>query len=149
MAERKYLNEEKYQKTEKKLTVIAVLILVIGLCIGGFLIYRGIAKPGSAKVDELRAGLEKKKAELESKGVQYSDFAKYTDGEAYELKIITNALDPSFNHCSFEEYKNNSITKDYCKAKNSNGDMATALYIMFGILLGRPVKIKERFFIFH
>ena len=46
MAERKYLNEEKYQKTEKKLTVIAVLILVIGLCIGGFLIYRGIAKPG-------------------------------------------------------------------------------------------------------
>ena len=135
MAERKYLNEEKYQKTEKKLTVIAVLILVIGLCIGGFLIYRGIAKPGSAKVDELRAGLEKKKAELESKGVQYSDFAKYTDGEPYELKIITNALDPSFNHCSFEEYKNNSITKDYCKAKNSNGDMATALYIMFGIFI--------------
>lgn len=135
MAERKYLNEEKYQKTEKKLTVIALFILIVGLCIGSFLIYRGVAKPGAAKVDELRVDLEKKKTELESKGVQYSDFAKYTDGEAYALKIITNALDPSFNHCSFDEYKSNSITKDYCKAKNSNGEMATTLYIIFGIFI--------------
>ena len=42
MDEKKYLNEEKYQKTEKGITVFAILILVVGLFIGGFLIYRGI-----------------------------------------------------------------------------------------------------------
>ena len=31
--------------------------------------------------------------------------------------------------------QNNSITKDYCKAKNSVGEMATSLSIMFGIFI--------------
>ena len=38
MDEKKYLNEEKYQKTEKGITVFAILILVVGLFIGCFLI---------------------------------------------------------------------------------------------------------------
>lgn len=135
MEEKKYLNEKKYQKNEKVITFLALIILVIGLSVGGFLIYRGIAKPNASKVETLKVELEKKKSELEAKGVVYSNFAKYTDGEAYELKIITDVLDPSFDHCSFEEYKNNSITKDYCKAKNSVGEMATSLSIMFGIFI--------------
>ncbi|MBR3230949.1 hypothetical protein IKF73_02920 [Candidatus Saccharibacteria bacterium] len=118
MAENKYLNEEKYQKVERLMTLAAVLVLVVGLCIGGFLIYRGVAKPEAAKIEELRAELELKKAELEAKGLKYNVFTKYTDGDAYDLKIITEALDPSFGHCSFDEYKNNPITKEYCTAKN-------------------------------
>lgn len=31
--------------------------------------------------------------------------------------------------------QNNSITKDYCKAKNSVGEMATSLSIIFGIFI--------------
>lgn len=135
MEEKKYLNEKKYQKNEKVITFLALIILVIGLSVGVFLIYRGIAKPNASKVETLKVEFEKKKSELEAKGVVYSDFAKYTDGEAYELKIITDALDPSFDHCSFEEYEKNSITKDYCKAKNSVGEMATSLSIMFGIFI--------------
>ena len=102
MAENKYLNEEKYQKAEKSITLVAILVLVVGLCIGGFLIYKGVAKPGTSKVEELKVQLETKKSELEAKGIKFSNFTKYSDGEAYDLKIITNALDPSFNHCAFD-----------------------------------------------
>lgn len=135
MAENKYLNEEKYQKAEKSITLVAILVLVVGLCIGGFLIYKGFAKPGTAKVEELKTVLETKKSELESKGVKFSVFSKYSDGEAYDLKIITKALDPSFDNCAFDEYKNNSITKEYCAAKNSTGDFASSGSIMTGAFI--------------
>lgn len=132
MEENKYLNEEKYKKTEKSITLVAIIILIIGLGIGGFLIYRGVVKPDTVKVEQLQKALETKKSELEAKGVVYNDLAKYTDGEEYELKIITNALDPSFDNCAFDEYKNNSITKEYCSAKNATGDFASKGSIMFG-----------------
>ena len=135
MTENKYLNEQKYKKAENILTLIAFLVLIVGLCIGGFLIYRGIAKPGTAKVEKLKLQLEKKKSELESKGIKYDEFAEYSDGEAYDLKIVTEALDPSTTHCDSDEYKNNTITKEYCAAKNSVGEAATVLSIMFGIVI--------------
>lgn len=135
MAENKYLNEEKYQKTEKTITLVAILILIVGLCIGGYLIYKGVAKPGTSKVEELRTQLESKKSELESKGVRFNEFAEYSDGEEYDLKIITNAIDPSFDNCAFDEYKNNSLTKDYCSAKNRIGDSACTVSIMFGAFI--------------
>lgn len=132
MAENKYLNEEKYKKAEKTISLIAILVLVIGLCVGGFLIYKGIAKPGISKVESLKIELENKKRELEAKGIKYNNFAKFTDGEVYDLKIITDALDPSFSHCSFDEYKENSLTKEYCAAKNSTGDFASSVFIGIG-----------------
>ena len=135
MAENKYLNEEKYQKAEKSITLVAILILVIGLCIGGFLIYKGVAKPGTSKVEALKVQLENKKNELEAKGIKFSSTAKYSDGEEYDLKIITDALDPSFDYCAFDEYKNNSITKEYCTAKNSTGDFASIGSIMLGVFI--------------
>lgn len=135
MTENKYLNEEKYQKAEKKITLVAILVLVIGLCVGGFLIYNGIAKPGAGKVEDLKVKLENKKSELESKGIKYSSFAKYSDGEVYDLMIITNALDPGFEYCEFSEYKNNSLTKEYCSAKNSIDDFASTGFILFGAFI--------------
>ena len=135
MEEKKYLNEEKYKKAEKSITIVAILVLVVGLCIGGFLIYKGVAKPGTTKVEELKAALETKKNELESKGVLFSVFTDYSDGEAYDLKIITKALDPSFDNCHFTEYKNNPITKEYCSMKNSIGEFASTSSIMFGVFI--------------
>lgn len=135
MDEKKYLNEEKYQKTEKGITVFAILILVVGLLIGGFLIYRGIAKPATSKVDALEKKLEEKRNELISKGIEYDKSSKYTDGEKYDLYIITEALDPSFSNCEFDECKNNSITKDYCAAKNSISEFSNRTSIMFGAFI--------------
>lgn len=132
MEDNKYLNEEKYKKTKRILIIFALLVLIVGLSIGGFLIYNGIAKPGASKVDELKIELEKKKSELEAKGLKYEKGAKYTDGEVYDLKIVTEALDPSFDHCSFDEFKDNSITKEYCSAKNFYDDNTSAVFIMIG-----------------
>ena len=64
MNENKFLNEEKYQKTEKSITIIAIIILLVGLCIGGYLIYNGVAKPKTSNVDVLEGKLEQKKKEL-------------------------------------------------------------------------------------
>lgn len=135
MENKEYLTEERYQKTNKKIIVVSLMILLIGLSIGGFLVYNGIAKPNSSKVDSLQKTLEEKKKNLEDKGIVYDDFAKYTDGEAYDLKIITDALDPSFSHCEFDEYKNNSITKEYCAAKNSISGFNCTSSIMFGTFI--------------
>ena len=135
MDEKKYLNEEKYQKTEKSITVFAILILVVGLLIGGFLIYRGIAKPATSKVDVLEKNLKEKRNELISKGIEYDESSEYTDGEKYDLYIITKALDPSFQYCEFDEYKNNSITKEYCAAKNSISEFSNSTSIMFGAFI--------------
>ena len=128
-----HLNEENYQKTEKKISFAAILILIIGLCIGGYLVYNGIAKPNSSKVESLQETLEEKKKELEDKGIKES--SNYNDGEAYDLYILNNALDPSFGYCSFNEYKNNSITKEYCSAKNSVDDFASSGSIMIGAFI--------------
>ena len=134
MAENKYLNEEKYKKAEKSITLVAIIVLVIGLCIGGFLIYKGV-KPETSKVEELKKELETKKSELEAKGVKFSEFTNYSDGEAYDLKIITKALDPSFDNCKFDEYKNNSLTKEYCAAKDSTSSFSSKKYTMFGAFI--------------
>ena len=128
----KYLDEKKYQKTEKGITVFAILFLIVGLVIGGSLIYCGIAKPNTSKVETLEKELENKRKELLDKGIQYDSSAEYTDGEQYDLKIITNALDPSFSWCEFDECKNNSITKEYCAARNSTSEFVTISLIMVG-----------------
>lgn len=46
-----YLNEERY-KTKNKLSIIALIVLFIGLSIGGFLIYTGITRCSKSKIDE-------------------------------------------------------------------------------------------------
>lgn len=133
MRKKEYLNEEKYQKAEKKISFFAILVLVVGLCIGGLLIYNGNKKPDTTKVNELKLILEEKKKELEDKGVQAS--MDYSDGEAYDLYVITKALDPKFDYCAFDECKNNYITKEYCDAKNNINSFSHQVYTVFGIFI--------------
>lgn len=159
----KLLDEERYQKIKKKITGLALIILIIGLLLGGSLIATGIinqikvdksySKEAIAelreKLDIEKINLENKKSELEnkrevllsaekqkledkksqlkSKGVKYDAFAKYDDGEKYDLYIITKTLDPSFDYCHIDEYKNNSITNSYCLIKNHQDDTSKKL----------------------
>ena len=58
-----YLNEERY-KTKNKLSIIALIVLVIGLSIGGFLIYTGITRGSKSKIDELKIKLAEEKNNL-------------------------------------------------------------------------------------
>ena len=112
MDNKKYLTEENYERGKKKLKAIALVILVIGLLIGGSLISTGLMKQSkvnsqyseenqasvSNQLATEKSNLQQKKAELESKGIKYDSFAEYTDGEVYDLYVITNVLNPSFEY---------------------------------------------------
>ena len=49
MQEKRFLNEENYQKSKRKIIIIAVVVLVIGVLIGGSLIAAGIIKTNEVK----------------------------------------------------------------------------------------------------
>lgn len=127
--------EIRQKKSKKKSTIISLIILIIGLSIGGYMIYLSKTTPAIDKVSILEKELNQKKKELEEKGIKYNTFSKYTDGEAYDLKIINEAMDPSFDYCNFNEYKNNSLTKEYCKYKNRTGDSYKYVFLGLGIFI--------------
>lgn len=171
MSEKKeFLTEENYERGKKKLKMIAIIVLVIGLLIGGSLITVGILKQSKTnsnysedtikklqndieaekvslgikktelegKRDEAlrveKQNLENKKQELINKGIKYDNSTKYDDGESYDLKVITNALDPSFNYCAFDEYENNVITRDYCLLSSNKDEDSIAINVIERVL---------------
>ncbi len=131
MENKEFLNEEKYQNTKNKISLISFVIIGIGILIGGSLIATGVIKNMSInerysekniasiekQIEDEKEKLEDRQKELADKGVTYDRSADYTDGDAYEYKIIYNVLDPSYDRCSFDEYKNNNTTKKYCALK--------------------------------
>ena len=147
MDKQEYLSEEQYQKHEKKLLGLSKIIFAAGICLSvGIIVFGAImtnsenSKNKVEKVDyvaEANAEIGKlenelnekqskfsleeeavatKKNELIAKGIKSS--SNYNDGESYDLYILDHALDPSFKYCNFDEYKNNSLTKEYCSLKN-------------------------------
>lgn len=164
------INELKYKKSKRKIILISIIILVIGVLIGGFLIYTGVSKQLKvnqkyseeskeellkkidtekenlkSKKEELtktrednikveKEKLETKKKELEEKGLKYDVFADYDDGEKYDLKIITEVLDPSFKRCTFDSHRNNKLTSSYCALDNKTDQEAKDIIIINNVL---------------
>lgn len=132
MLKEELLNEGKFQKTKNKLRIIILVVWLIFIALGIFLIYKGLGNNSSDKLLSIENKLKEQKESLEASGLKYNSFATYSDGDLYNLKIITEVLDPSFSYCSFDEYKNNSITSEYCSLKNSNSSFAKTSFLMFG-----------------
>ena len=132
MLKEELLNEGKFQKTKNKLRIIILVVWLIFIALGIFLIYKGLGNNSSDKLLSIENKLKEQKESLEASGLKYNTFATYSDGDLYNLKIITEVLDPSFSYCSFDEYKNNSITSEYCSLKNSNNSFAKTSFLMFG-----------------
>ena len=59
-----YLNEESYEKGKAKLRVIIFVVILIGLAIGGGLIYLGINRSNPERIDSLTNELNEAKQEL-------------------------------------------------------------------------------------
>ena len=57
MEKEELLNEEKYQKTNGKIKLLALIILLVGLIVGGFLIYTGVSN--SKSIDKNKVQVEK------------------------------------------------------------------------------------------
>ena len=71
MKNSQYLNEEKFQKTKRKISKIALIIFMIGCLIGGSLIFVGINKNKEVELKfsedkkiELSNQIQEKKTEL-------------------------------------------------------------------------------------
>ena len=135
MLKEELLNEGKFQKTKNKLRIIILVVWLIFIALGIFLIYKGLGNNSSDKLLSIENKLKEQKESLEASGLKYNTFATYSDGDLYNLKIITEVLDPSFSYCSFDEYKNNSITSEYCSLKNSNSSFAKTIFLMFGVFI--------------
>lgn len=130
MDNNKFLNEKKYQNTKTIFIILAILLLIIGFVVGGLIIKKGLNKKNdiyskyteenkqaqivslNVQIKIAKSSLESKKVELIAQGLQPS--SNYEDNESYNLYIINNVLNPSFNRCSFDEYKNNELTSQYC-----------------------------------
>ena len=131
----KYLNEERYEGNKKKISLIALVVFCLGLSLGIGLITLGVIKNNKidskyseeskdaikSQIAEEKVKLENKKSELKNKGVVAS--SNYENGEAYDLYIITEVLDPGFNHCAFDEYSENPLTSKYCSLKEELDDL--------------------------
>ena len=132
MINEELLSEEKYRKVKGKLSHTALIVLIIGLLVGGSMLCYGIfGGPSDEKLSELKTQLEEKRDELENSGV--TECSNYRCGDGYDLYVINEALDPSFDHCAFDEYKNSSITGEYCKARNASSlDGGRIVYCIIG-----------------
>lgn len=168
MSKKEYLNEENYQNTKKKVSKVALIVLIIGFLIGGFLIALGIINHSKINsrysVENKAAALEKlegekqifiedlsvekqkiinSKTEIENKIKPIEDQIKSLERVAFNgfdddyyarkdkieeleksiendknsIKVIDDVLDESFEHCNFNEAKNNTYTSKYCSIK--------------------------------
>jgi hypothetical protein len=130
------LNEERYQRSKRKIKSISIIILIIGILLGSLVILRGLKehltvnfKYSDKHLAEVKEEYNKekevlgaKKKALLEKGVQFSYFAKNTDGDAYDLMMIVTVLEG--NRCGFNEYKRYELTQKYCEIENELNDLS-------------------------
>lgn len=70
MENKKYLNEENYERGKKKLKTIALIILIVGVLIGGSLIFTGLVKQGQTNSQYSEESKNNKKEQLEQEKQQ-------------------------------------------------------------------------------
>ena len=138
-----YLNEERYQKTSKKLFIIGIIIILLGIM--GFIIVfvpkvvngtRNNKEQLQQDLNRLKPSLEKRYQELKSNGVNESWDYKNKDG--YEMYLINIAMDPTYEKCEYSSgYSDNETTREYCKIKadlyDANNSFANGR-IMFSLV---------------
>ena len=123
MENKKYLNEEQYQKTSKKLFSIGVGIIIFGVVVAAIMAITKIDFGPKVSKEELqqelaqlKPALQQRYDELESKG--FDESWDYKDEEGYEMALIDIALDPSNSTCEHSSrYSDNDTTREYCEVK--------------------------------
>lgn len=94
MNERKYLNENMYENGKKKLKQIAIIVLIVGLLIGGSLIFIGVIKTNEIKNNQEAQKIEKNKNARTEKDIQ-DDIDK--------LEEQVNQIDSEINNLEMEK----------------------------------------------
>ncbi len=112
MSKTQYLNEEKYQANKKKITIVASLVLIIGLLVGGGLIATGLIKKNQAKlsteeINQVQVKIDSYNTQLSSlKSQQYQELRNNGFSENYynldnqidkiedKIDVLEDKLDP-------------------------------------------------------
>ncbi len=143
MNSNEYLNEERYQKTNKKLFFIGIIIIIVGITAAMIILIPKIINSTKnnkeqlqQKLNQLKPSLEKRYQELKSNGVNESWDYKNKDG--YEMYLINIAMDPTYEKCEYSSgYSDNETTREYCKIKadlyDANNSFANGR-IMFSLV---------------
>ena len=149
MEEKKeYLTEKNYNKGKKIIMLIALLVLVVGLTIGGFLIYKGINE--KQKIDNTtNEQAEKDKQRLKEIETEKEELNKKISDKKYECDSIKMGTDSWFeksNKCDnevlsleeqvdeleSEEFDLEKTDYEFDKKFNSVG---STRYFMFGVFI--------------
>ena len=94
MNEKKFLNEENYQRGKKKIMTIALVILIVGLLIGGSLIFTGLKKQSDINSNYSEENKAKLQQQLETE--KQNLIAKKSELEK-EIKTKTDAIQEQIN----------------------------------------------------
>ena len=149
MEEKKeYLTEKNYNKGKKIIMLIALLVLVVGLTIGGLLIYKGINE--KQKIDNTtNEQAEKDKQRLKEIETEKEELNKKISDKKYECDSIKMGTDSWFeksNKCDnevlsleeqvdeleSEEFDLEKTDYEFDKKFNSVG---STRYFMFGVFI--------------
>ena len=135
------LSEEKYQKTKNKIAIVAVIVLVVGLLIGGGLIATGIIKSANAEkeaavkvrtAEEVEAEIDDVSNELARlKSEQNTEFD--TNGFSEEFYRIGNEIDKL--QTKKEEIKSELFKINNGYYNNMKNKIFVAPFYMFGAFI--------------
>lgn len=91
MNKKELLNEEIYQSGKKKLTKIALIILVVGVLLGSILIVTGIVKTNIAKKENEQAIIEQEKEQaIKNEELKQNATEKLKENETRKIEIQAN-----------------------------------------------------------
>lgn len=149
MEEKKeYLTEKNYNKGKKIIMLIALLVLVVGLTIGGLLIYKGINE--KQKIDNTtNEQAEKDKQRLKEIETEKEELNKKISDKKYECDSIKMGTDSWFeksNKCDNEvlslEEQVDELESEEFDLENTNyefdkkfNSVGSTRYFMFGVFI--------------
>ena len=145
--ENKYLNEERYQRGKKKLILISLIILILGIILGSGLILMGIEKKNTVKIESQTrlTEIEKEKSELNAQ----------ITSKNYECDSL-NMMDPNWysdvNKCNSESMeltkKLNDLKSEEFDLKNNDGEAYNLLCVLGGMVILAGCGISFVIFMF-
>ena len=141
MEKKELLSEERYQSTKSKISMVAIIILVIGLLVGGSLIATGVVKSINAEkqITEVRSvediqteldGINNQLAKL--KAQQNTEFN--ANGFSENFYKLGNEIDKLQNKKSELNMEISKIKSGYYDNKFKNS-VSTAPFYMFGAFI--------------
>ena len=139
---KKYLTEENYERSKKKIKRIAIIILVLGLLIGGSLIATGIIKSSRVETNLLNtSSKEELQAEIDSLNSELADLRTKQDQE-FKSNGFSDEYYRLDNEIHIKETKvfalNTKIMKNDLGFNSSKEYITKAKYVpfyMFGIFI--------------